>query len=695
MRSKLRIYNACFVLSRRTTMQDTLIQALRRNATDEAVATARQWVAAEPQQPQAHRWLALALQQHGDVDAAQASLEQALALAPDDAALHLQHAGLLLAQRQLDAAGAALDRTTALNPNEFSAYLMQAHLALAREDIDEAERLGRLAARVQPDSPELGAVEGMVALRRGDVDRALAVLSAASQRLPDDPRVLYALGFAYLGKGMLAFAEQAFRRVLELNPANHALHGLLVQLALRQGHTDRAAEAMRQVLATPQGDNPGMHRLAGELELASGQPLQALEHLRPLLAQLPGDRATLQLLLLAWQRLGRDEEARSELDAALANHPQLHDLWLSRLAVAAVGSDEAVDVVERWLAAMPEHIPALEARMRLHDMKDEADDAETVAKHIVALEPGRASGEQRIVEALLARDPAAAIAHVQALLDNAPAAAKPALRGWLGAVQDRAGEPAAALATWLQQHADQAPARLPLPPQAKAPGEWPALGEVAQDNQVRPMFVWGAPGSGVERVVRAMAAASPVLRGDRFGPTPPDDAFQNFNTLQRLSDGSLDAAQLVQQWRDGLPARGIADANVIDWLLWWDNALLWALRPQLPEGRLVVALRDPRDMLVEWLALGAPAPLALASADEAARWLARALEQVADLHEQDLYPLLILHTDAAANDPAAMAALLEQAFGLRFPVARSLGPTTIAAATGAVSRRCWPPNSPS
>ena len=660
-------------------MQDTILQALRRNATDDAVAAARQWVAAEPQQPQAHRWLALALQQQGDVAAAQASLDQALALAPDDADLHLQHAGLLLAQRQIDAAGQALERTTALNPNEFSAYLMQAHLALAREDIDEAERLGRLAARVQPDNPELAAVEGMVALRRGDADRALTVLSAASQQLPDDPRVIYALGFAYLAKNLLAFAEQAFRRVLELNPSNHALRGLLVQLALRQGQADRAAEVMREVLATPQGDTPGMRRLAGELELASGQPLQALEHLRPLLAQLPGDRATLQLLLVAWQRLGRDEDARSELDAALANHPQLHDLWLARLAVAPVGSDEAVDVVERWLVAMPEHLPALEARMRLHDMKDEADAAEAVARRIVALEPGRASGEQRIVEALLAREPAAAIAHVQTLLDNAPEAARPLLRNWLGVVQDRAGEPAAALATWLQQHAEQAPHRLPLPPQAKAPASWPALGEVAQDKPQRPMFVWGAPGSGVERMVAVMAANSPVLRGDRFSPNPPDDAFQNYNTLQQLGDGSLAAATLVQQWRDALPARGIADGNVIDWLLWWDNALLWALRPQLPEGRLLVAVRDPRDMLVEWLALGAPAPLALASAGEAARWLAHALGQVADLHEQDLYTHLIVRTDDAVNDPAAMAALLEQAFGVPFPPAPSPSPATIEA----------------
>ena len=101
-------------------MQDTILQALRRHAADDAVAAARQWVAAEPQQPQAHRWLALALQQQGDIAAAQASLDQALALAPDDADLHLQHAGLLLAQRQLDAAGAALDHN--LNSAAMNTY---------------------------------------------------------------------------------------------------------------------------------------------------------------------------------------------------------------------------------------------------------------------------------------------------------------------------------------------------------------------------------------------------------------------------------------------------------------------------------------------------------------------------------------------------------------------------------------------
>lgn len=656
-------------------MQDKILQALRRNAADEAVQLARQWTSAEPEQPQAHRWLALSLQHQGQFDAALDSLQQALALAPDNPDLHLQHAGLLLALRQFEAAGSALDRTATLNPNELTAYLMQAHMALARNDVDEAEKITRTASRVDEDHPELAALNGMIALRRGEGDRAVALLSAAAQALPNDPRVLYALGFAYLGKDMLAFAEQAFRRVLDLSPALTSLQGLLVQLQVRQGNTDGAAATMRQILATAEGDTPAMRRLAGELELQSGQPLQALEHLLPVLEQTPADRQTLQLLLMAWQRLGREQQARDTLDALLENHPQLHDLWLARLSIEAVGSAGSVAVAERWLQAMPEHLPAMETRLRLHDMAGENDAAEAVARRIVAIEPGRASGETRIVEALMARDPAAAVARVQAIHDTAEDAAKPTLRAWLGAVQHEAGQHADALRTWVELHTAEASRRLPLPPQAKAPLSWPEFGTISEGNTARPMFVWGAPGSGVERVIAAIAAASPVLRGDRFGPNPPDDAFQNYHTLQDLSTGKLSPERLVEQWREQMPSRGLADANLIDWLLWWDNALLWALRPQLPEGRLLLVLRDPRDMLLHWLANGAPAPLAVTSVNEAAEWLARALTQVATLHEQDLYPHALVRIDDIGSDPAVMAEHLGRLLGTRLPPAPTLGPS--------------------
>lgn len=654
-------------------MQDKIIEALRRNAADDAVTLARQWVETEPQLPQAHRWLALALQQQGQHPAALESIEQALALAPEDADLHLQRAGLLLAARQLQDADSALARSTELDPNQFSAYLMQAHLALARGDLEEAERLSRTAARLEPDHAQLATIDGLLALRRGDAERALALLSAASEQLPDDPRVLYALGFAYLHKQHLAFAERAFRRVIELAPvAATTLWALVAQLAQRQGHIEEAIEAMGHVLADPAGDVPAMRRLAGEFQLQAGRPAEALEHLRPVLAAAPEDRRSLQAALIAWERLGAADDARGTLDAALATTTDVHELWLARLAVEPVGSEQALAVIERWVAAMPGHLPALEAQMRISDMRDDPAAAEAVARRIVALEPGRISGEQRIVDALLLRDPPAAVKHVEKLIEAAPEQVRPELQQWLGLVQDRAGCQSEAVSSWLAFHREQAPSRLPLPPQGQAAQEWPPLAEVGEQMQTRPLLLWGAPGAGVERVA-AVLGVSPRFRADRFGPNPPDDAFQKYTTVDALASGTLEPATLVAQWRERMPARGLDNDNMIDWLLWWDNTLLQALRPQLPEGRLLIALRDPRDMLLDWLAYGAPMPLAVTSVNDAANWLAGVLGQVAVLHEQDLYPHRLVRLDGIESDPQAVAQAVGQALGFTVQVPPSVG----------------------
>jgi len=209
--------------------------------------------------------------------------------------------------------------------------------------------------------------------------------------------------------------------------------------------------------------------------------------------------------------------------------------------------------------------------------------------------------------------------------------------------------------------------RLPLPALAAPPADaWPVLA-TPTPGAAHPVLLWGLPGSGIERVADTLAGGGgPVLR-DRYGAQAPADPLQSPQAAQALRQGTLDPAQLVAQWRARLPARGIADGNAIDWLTWWDNALLLALRPHLPEGLLLAAVRDPRDMLLDWLATGSPVPLALANPQDAAAWLAQSLEQLADLHEQDLYPHVLLRLDGAIDSPPALAAAVGQALGIQLP----------------------------
>lgn len=654
-------------------MYDKIIDALRRGANADALTAAETLVAERPDDAQAHRWLAAALQQNDQREAALASIDQAIALAPQEADLHLARAGVLVGTRRTDEAQAALNTASSLDPNQFSAYLMQAQLALGRGDLDEAERLNRLAGRVAPDHPQLAAIDGMVALRRGDADRALRLVSAAIQVAPEDAQLRYALGFIHMEMGHWAFAEQAFRGIVEKNPAAKNLHSLIADLVRRQGRPGDAADELAPLLAGP-SVHPALHRYAGHLRLAAGQNEEALASLRTALAGQPRDRDTLLAIIEAWRRLGAQDDARATLDAALATTPDSHELWLARLLFEAVGSAEARAVVERWVSAMPAHVPALEAQMAVLDFAGETDAAEAIARRIVELDPGRSSGEQRVVDGLLQRDPAAAVARVEDLVTRAQdPQAKLGLRSWLGFVQDRAGRFAEAVATWSAVAQELAPSRLPLWPLTSAPREWPPLAPLPAEPGPRPLLLWGAPGSVVESVAGVLSAVGGKLRADRFTPNPPQDALQSYYTPAALVSGELKGDALIAGWRAALAAREAADGMLIDWLLWWDNALLHALRPNLPEGLLLIAVRDPRDTFLDWLAFGSPVPLALDDLQASAEWLEKSFIQIADLHAQDLYPHRLIRMDAIKDDAAAVSAAIGEALGMQLPAPPSSG----------------------
>lgn len=645
-------------------MQDAIIQALRRGAPAEALEAARAWVDEAPGDAQAHRWLAVAQSQAGEHAAALETIDQAIALAPDEAELHMVRGRLLLGVRRPDDAQAALAKATGLDPNQFGAYLLHAQMALTQGDVDEAERMAKLAARVSPDHPQLAAIEGMVAHRRGDPATAVKLLNAAAERAPDEPQLYYALGFAYLAQDHVAFAEQSFARVLELLPSAHGLRGLIAELMLRQARPDEALDILRPILERPDAGF-GTNRLAGVLEMAAGRPDRALPWLSAAFKERPRDADVLGALVNAWDRTGQAGPARDALDAALAEHPDVPQLWEMRLAFTPLEDGRAV--IDRWLAAMPDHVDALEALAMQQEQAGDADGAIATTRRVVELEPGRLASELRLASLERREDPAAAIARLQRLLaQDVPAGARRQVMAHLGLAQDKAGRVEDAVETWTGLHAERLAQSLPRPAQLAAPGEWPALGEPPADAQATALL-WGAPGSCVDQLAEQAARAQlPILR-DRFGDQPPRDPFQRPDTAAQLAGGALAAEAVVAQWRQALPRRGVEDGPVVDWIPWWDNALLLALRPHLPGGLLLVALRDPRDMLLDWLAFGGVLPLAVESPLAAAGWLAGQLDAVATLHEQDLYPHRMVRLDDAIEDAAGLTDAINVALDIDLP----------------------------
>ena len=654
-------------------MQDKITDALRRNALEEAVLQAREWAHLQPEDPQAHRWLAVASQQRGDHSDAMRSIDRAIELAPQDDSLQLVRASLLIANQQLEEAGAALELASGLNPNQLGAYLMQAQLALGRGDLAEAERLNRLAARVSPDHPLLAVVGGMLALQRGDADAALRQVSAALRQAPDDVQLRYVLGFSHMRKQHWAFAEQAFRSVVQKMPNATNLQVLISELVNRQGRPAEAADELAPLLADPKTATPAMHRTAGFLRIAAGQPEQALPLLRNALAAMPDNLPTLQALVAVWRQLGLEEDARGTLDAALATTTNAPELWRARL-VFAQDADAARALIHRWAAAMPQSTLPWEALLAQQHAAEDQAGADATAAKLLQLQPAHPGARLQVLENLRAQDPAAAVAQLETwlLLAKEPAERR-FLLGMLGLSHDQWGHSDKAVEAWLKSQQEQAPLRAPLPPLSAPRLDWPELAERPR-NAPTVAFLFGAPGSAVERLAAVMQAVGEPFRSDRFGSSPPRDGFQAYSLIDELVSGKVSGQEVVARWRAGLPSRRLRSGDVFDWLPWWDNALLIALRPYLREAMLIFAVRDPRDMLLEWLAFGSPAPFAFPSPEAAAEWLAQSLNQVAALVESQWFPNRLVHTDAIGNDPRIAAALVGEVLEATVPAPPSVGP---------------------
>ncbi|MCW5581618.1 MAG: adenylate cyclase, partial [Luteimonas sp.] len=183
-------------------------------------------------------------------------------------------------------------------------------------------------------------------------------------------------------------------------------------------------------------------------------------------------------------------------------------------------------------------------------------------------------------------------------------------------------------------------------------------------------------GSRVEQLGVVLQASVQAFRADRFGPNPPPDLLQNVHTPRRLAAGELTTADVADSWRAQLPARGLDERETVDWLLWWDNGLLPVLRERFPHASVLLALRDPRDMLLDWLAFGAPAQLRIASPKAAAGWLSIGLNQLAQLHEDDLFPHHLVKLDEIVMDTPALVAAVSEVLRTPLPElpAAALGP---------------------
>lgn len=617
-------------------MIESIQAELSRGDSAAAIAAAQGHLSEHPDDARALHLLGVAQRIGGDLTGAGESLDRAIALMPDEPQFHLSRALLALSQGQPQAAAAALDAVTAQDPNALAAYVLGVQAALERGDLDAARAQLRLAQRVAAEHPHVLAMEGNLALVEGRASAALGPLTRALEAVPEDGFVLSSLGLAFLAAGNPAFAAQSLRRALDSLPRAVHLRHALIEALRRQGHLDEALAEVATLRAACPGDE-SLLALAGDLHLARGELEPALAVWGEMLTSSPRPAGPLALVLRTLVQAGATSAAEMLRDDVVAAQPDQDAVWQAGALVAGGDARALHAYAQRWLARLPDSFAGMAARAASAEALGELGAAEADADLVLGLHPAHPEAHLVKLRAELRRDPSAALARAERLVAAARTPeTRAACLGWRALALDALGRCAEAAADWQLARAEDPSAR-PLPP-----ADRPAPAVQPSDGGAPPRLLAGPPGSVAYRIALLLQGLEGLaVLDDRHGFSPRQDG---------LDPDRADGAVATQQgWRLLIERGGVDTGRALDWLLHFDARH----EAHLPDARLLAVLGDPRDLLLEWLAMGSPQQYAFPGVEAAGRWLQDALKPLLRRLQPAREGDLLLRREELESDPVS------------------------------------------
>jgi predicted Zn-dependent protease len=648
-----------------------LQEALRHHSEgrlSEAEATYRALLASEPDNVDALHMFGLLRRQRQDMVEARLLLEKARQLAPERGDVALELAGLYFLDQDLAGAQALIESVIRHNPNQPGAHTLLAQVALVKNDLTQAENLLRTALRANENDAFAIATLGRLLLDRGEVEKSLSYLSRAVELAPKDAGMQFHLARALVLHGSRAFGEQAARNALALQPELHAARYLLGQVLLEDGKIDDAQAAFAVL-----SEAPGFKAIAqfglGDVARKQNRLEQAVSHYRAGLALEPGQAQAVQMLGGCLVALERGQEAIQVYTDFLQRNPGVLAIE-ARLAelLGQLGNDAAALAIWQDIARRRPNDPIALSRLALlHERGGDIDGARALSERaapaladdpdLVLLRARSAQREGRDADAL-------ALLESLRSLQLTPFHVMQAAHQF-GVLADRRNEPNIAVPAWLEAQS-QMPTLIHEQPELPAALEQALAAPLPAAAAGRaPVFLLGLPGSMVERVAALLSEQPDVklLRDRAFGPDRRD-AFSEPD-FSRWSEGvdAASAAAARAQWQAEAARLGAGEAQVVDWLARWDARFLPLIRQAFPGATLVIVERDPRDLLLNWLAFGWMPGFALRDPPAAARWLNAANAHLSRCDKVDGIRVVRVNADALLADPVGQGKALAAALG--------------------------------
>lgn len=236
----------------------------------------------------------------------------------------------------------AFKRAYDLSDRSYEAAYGLAQTYRQLHDAESAMVSVKRALHLRPEEADAYALQGHLYLMMAEPGKAVAKLERALELKSDHEVALEHLSMAYLAEGEDQNAEAAGHRAVRQFPDNMEFRvKFALVLANRKKYDEAEVQLRKAVELAPEEPMPYL-RLADLLIMNKRKLPEARELAQKAMAIDPGDGAAAAIAALALHKMGRTEEAATELRQAARAHPENHRIWLHLVQVfKALGEDEA------------------------------------------------------------------------------------------------------------------------------------------------------------------------------------------------------------------------------------------------------------------------------------------------------------------------------------------------------------------
>lgn len=429
--------------------------AFQQGKLDQAEQTLRSAIAGEPDRPDLLGLLALVLDAKREYEQAEPFHQRALDLAPQSAGLWNNFGNHHLGRGNDAKARKAFLRVVAIDPVHANANLQLARMALSEKHGAEALRYLENLKPAERSAVPVQLLRARALHAAGQSDAALAVVDRLEKDPAGDTRLAFSLGVILAEWEKYDWAETAFSRALESDPANIEILHNVGLAAFRAGHLDRAQNVFEIALQQRPEDVESLFNLA-RVHAAKGSNETALvllaqaRRLAPgradLLAYLarmyaeagffngaadayeeylklqPHDHTARRERAFAYCRFGRMQTALPDLNRYVKNYP-LDPVGHFELGLCETLGDEsqAFGHLSAALRLKPDFAPAHQGRGWLLQREGKWQEALPDVKFVVEREPKNAMALLQMGRIYLELDrPAEAIGFLRRARELAP-----------------------------------------------------------------------------------------------------------------------------------------------------------------------------------------------------------------------------------------------------------------------------------